>query len=188
VASIFTHGFAACAFGKIFTGEKMPPRFWAWSVACSVLPDIDSFGLAMGIEYGHWLGHRGFLHSLFFAAFVGFSVATFAMGKLQRWSGRWLALAIYFSAVTASHGVLDAVTDGGLGVAFFSPFSHERYFFPWRPLLVSPIGIVRFVSDWGGRVLWTEFVWVWLPVGSLMLAAMGFRRIRARLNARPEKE
>jgi inner membrane protein len=29
----------------------------------------------------------------------------------------------------ASHGVLDALTNGGHGIAFFSPFLNERYFF-----------------------------------------------------------
>ena len=28
-------------------------------------------------------------------------------------------------------------------VAFFAPFSDARYFFPWRPILVSPISIGR---------------------------------------------
>jgi inner membrane protein len=55
----------------------------------------------------------------------------------------------YLFLATASHGVLDAMTDGGLGVAFFSPFDNRRYFLPWRPIVVSPISIARFFS---GRV------------------------------------
>jgi hypothetical protein len=39
-------------------------------------------------------------------------------------------LIAHFSFVTASHGMLDAMTDGGLGVAFFAPFDNARYFFP----------------------------------------------------------
>ena len=39
----------------------------------------------------------------------------------------------------ASHGVLDALTDGGPGVAFLAPFDDTRYFFPWRPIRVSPL-------------------------------------------------
>ena len=38
----------------------------------------------------------------------------------------------------ASHGLLDAFTDGGLGVAFFAPFDSTRYFFPVTPIEVSP--------------------------------------------------
>jgi inner membrane protein len=46
--------------------------------------------------------------------------------------------------VKASHGILDAMTDGGLGVAFFSPFDDTRCFFPFRPIKVSPIGLSFF--------------------------------------------
>ena len=29
-----------------------------------MLPDADVAGLYLGVDYGHWLGHRGFSHSL----------------------------------------------------------------------------------------------------------------------------
>lgn len=35
------------------------------------------------------------------------------------------------------------LTDGGLGVAFFSPFDNKRYFLPWRPIRVSPISVTH---------------------------------------------
>lgn len=57
----------------------------------------------------------------------------------------------------ASHGLLDAMTDGGLGIALFWPFTPERYFAPWRPLPVAPIG-ARLVSARGLRVMLTELV------------------------------
>jgi inner membrane protein len=63
---------------------------------------------------------------------------------------------------TASHGVFDAMTSGGLGVAFFAPFDETRYFFPWRPIRVSPIGF-GFFSRRGLAVLLSEIVWLWLP-------------------------
>lgn len=44
----------------------------------------------------------------------------------------------------SSHGFLDAATDGGLGIAFFRPFSNYRYFFPWNPIVVSPLSVGRF--------------------------------------------
>jgi inner membrane protein len=82
--------------------------------------------------------------------------------------------------VTASHGALDALTNGGLGVAFFAPFSNARYFFPWRPVEVSPIGVAPFFSEWGVRVLESELVWLWLPAAALMLCAWACRRLTAR--------
>jgi membrane-bound metal-dependent hydrolase YbcI (DUF457 family) len=33
------------------------------------------------------------------------------------------------------------LTDGGLGIAVFAPFSSHRFFFPVQPIPVSPIGI-----------------------------------------------
>jgi membrane-bound metal-dependent hydrolase YbcI (DUF457 family) len=60
--------------------------------------------------------------------------------------------------VTASHGVLDAMTDGGLGIAFFAPFDNTRYFFPFRPVKVSPIGL-SFFSARGLDVIWSELLW-----------------------------
>jgi inner membrane protein len=61
-----------------------------------------------------------------------------------------------------SHGLLDAMTDGGLGVAFFAPFHNERFFFPWTPIRVSPIG-AGFFSARGLTTLKSELLWVWLP-------------------------
>ncbi len=83
----------------------------------------------------------------------------------------WWLLIAHFILVTASHGMLDAMTDGGLGIAFFAPFDDTRYFFPWRPVLVSPIGIAPFFSRYGLDVLISECVWIWLPVGIIVLIA-----------------
>jgi inner membrane protein len=76
--------------------------------------------------------------------------------------GRFAPFAYFFLA-TASHGVLDAMTNGGLGVAFFSPFDNNRYFLPWRPILVSPISVHRFFSGRGYAVLQSELLWIWVP-------------------------
>ena len=68
------------------------------------------------------------------------------------------------------------MTDGGLGVAFFSPFDNHRYFFPWTPIRVSPIGITRFFSLRGFAVLQTELLWIWLPATFLAVCAWTLRR------------
>jgi len=73
--------------------------------------------------------------------------------------------ALYFSLVTMSHGFLDSLTDGGLGIAFFAPFDSTRYFFPFRPLTVSPIGLAQFFSEWGMGVVLSELLWIGIPVG-----------------------
>jgi inner membrane protein len=50
-----------------------------------------------------------------------------------------------------------------LGVGFFLPFDETRYFFPWRPLATSPIGIASFFSGDASTILINEFLWVWAP-------------------------
>jgi inner membrane protein len=72
-------------------------------------------------------------------------------------------LFLYLFLCTVSHGVLDAMTNGGLGVGFLSPFNTTRYFFGFRPIVVSPIGVDRFFSGRALQVLVSEFKWIWLP-------------------------
>ena len=78
--------------------------------------------------------------------------------------------------VTVSHGILDALTNGGLGVAFFSPFDTTRYFFPWRPISVSPVGVGQFFSAQGVAILASEIEYVWLPLVTLWLGVGALRR------------
>ena len=96
-------------------------------------------------------------------------MATLPTHALVAWA---LALA------TATHGLLDAMTDGGLGVAFFSPFSNARYFLPWRPIQVAPISITDFIEQGGMGSLRGELVWVWAPVLLLLLVTSAIRASR----------
>ena len=179
MASAFSHALAAIALGQVYTARRMPWRFWALSAACAILPDADVVGFAFGIGYGDLLGHRGLTHSLVFALATGLTVALLAFKDSRLFSGEWWSLALYFAVVTASHGFFDAMTNGGLGVAFFAPFDQTRYFLPWRPIEVSPIGIASFFSDWGLRVIMSEMVWVWLPSGLLITAVWLYRKLFA---------
>jgi len=129
----------------------------------------------LGIHYGDFWGHRGFTHSLLFAAllasivmFTGFRRVASGLTRLPMW--------VYFFLATASHGFLDAMTDGGLGVAFFSPFDNHRFFLPWTPIRVSPIGVGRFFTDRGLAVLQSELLWICVPAALLALTAWLIRR------------
>ncbi len=176
--SVFTHAVAALALGKTSTGEKMPARFWVLSALCAVLPDADAISsFAFGLR-GSQFGHRGLTHSLLFALLVALLVVWLAFRKARAFSKDWWKLLVYFFIVTASHGLLDALTDGGSGVAFFAPFDTTRYFFPWRPIEVSPMGL-RFFSPRGLEVIQSEFVWVWIP-STLVVAFVSLYRKLAR--------
>ena len=167
--TIISHGVAALAIGKAFQSSPLPWRFWAAAVACAVVPDLDVIGFRFGIPYGHLLGHRGISHSLLFAIGLG-ALATFLLfpkglpgvGRLRLWS--------CLSLAAASHGVLDAFTNGGRGVALLAPLSTARYFAPWRPIQVSPIGLADFFSSGGASVLASELVWVWFPSALVAIA------------------
>jgi len=102
----------------------------------ALLPDADVVAFRLGIPYSAPWGHRGASHSVAFA--LGVALVAGALARaLRAPATKWGVLT--FLAV-ASHGVLDSLTNGGLGAALLWPFSHGRYFAPLRPLPVSPIG------------------------------------------------
>ncbi len=180
MATIISHSIAALALGKAFASKRQPPRFWLLTALCSVLPDLDVISFAFGIRYSEMMGHRGITHSLPFALALGVLVALLFLDNAKLFTARWWLLVCYFFAVTASHAVLDALTDGGLGVALFAPFSNERYFFPWRPIEVSPIGLEPFLSERGSSVILSEIKWIWIPSGLVAAAAIFIRWFRSR--------
>ena len=179
MASAISHAVAALGLGTIFARPLIPKRVWIIGAVCSILPDFDVIGFRFGIRYGDFWGHRGFTHSMVFAAilatfvaFAGFIPRTLGIGRMALW--------IYFFVATASHGFLDAMTNGGLGVAFFSPFDNTRYFLPWRPIVVSPISVTRFFSDRGVAVLQSELLWIWIPAGLLAILMFVLKNVLKR--------
>jgi inner membrane protein len=129
----------------------------------AAMPDVDVIAFQLGISYTHWLGHRGLTHSLFFAAIWGLLITWIFFKKEIEVSGQFLRIAFLLSIVTASHGVIDAMTNGGRGIGFLIPFTDERFFLPFRPIQVSPLGIENFFSKWGLEVIKSEFIWLVLP-------------------------
>ena len=166
MASLISHAVAALGIGTVFARPQVPKRVWIIGAACSMFPDIDVIGFRFGIRYGDFWGHRGFTHSLVFAAML--ATVAIAVGFFRETQGVSRAVMwVYFFLATASHGLLDAMTNGGLGVAIFSPFNDTRYFLPWRPIVVSPISVTRFFSAQGIAVLQSELLWIWIPSGAL---------------------
>ena len=113
-----------------------------WS-GLSMLPDADVVGFRFGVPYGAPWGHRGATHSLAFAALV--ALVVLAVAALARRAP--LRNALVALVVVASHGLFDTLTDGGRGCALLWPFSNERFFAPWRPIPVAPIGRAFFSHD-----------------------------------------
>jgi inner membrane protein len=182
VATVFSHAVAALGIGACFYRPGIPKRVWVLGALCAAAPDLDVIGFAFGVGYGDPFGHRGFTHSLVFAAFLATAAAGLAFPRGAPNIGR-LPLWTYFFLATASHGLLDAMTNGGLGVAFFAPIDNSRYFLPWTPIQVSPIGITNFVADGGLSVIPSELLWIWLPSALLVVIVLLVRR---REPTRPE--
>jgi inner membrane protein len=170
--SIFSHAVFATAVGRSAIVRDAPWRFWALTAGCAMLPDADAIAFWFHVPYGSMWGHRGITHSIAFAVLAGTAVTVIGFRKdppFRPWQ-----IAIYFFFVTLSHPLLDMLTNGGSGVALFAPFTDERYFWPWRPIEVSPIGL-GFFSERGLAVLLSEVIWVWLPAIA-MLGISSFRR------------
>ena len=147
-----------------------------WS-ALSLLPDVDVIGFSLGVRYGDEWGHRGATHSFAFSIALGLAIGVAAwLVRLARspdpgstaravpeehktagQSRPAVRAAVIASGVLASHALLDTMTDGGLGCALLWPFDLTRYFAPWNPIPVAPIGW-SFLSAYGLGVALTEMV------------------------------
>jgi len=169
MATIFTHPAIALGLFPWFKSIRQSKYILFTGMALTVAPDLDVIGLRLGIPYHHELGHRGLTHSIFFATIfcallVWFFNSRRKISKFPVW--------VYFTLSMASHGVLDAMTNGGGGVAFLAPFDNERYFLPFRPIEVSTLNITYFFQGGGIGPLKSELLYIWPP--ALMLFAIGY--------------
>lgn len=176
VPTVLSHPALPLALGLGLGRDVVSGRLLAAATAASVLPDADVLGFRLGVPYAAELGHRGFTHSLAFAAGCAIAGAAFHRALRAPFATAFAAL---FLAI-ASHGVLDAFTTGGLGVAFFWPWSASRYFAPARVIQVAPLGLARLLSARGAAVLASELLWIWFPSALLGLAVAWTRSRTAR--------
>lgn len=161
MASTVGHVLTGVAFGTAILPRTTSRRVWIAGVVCAALPDIDAIGRPFGWGDVAFLGgHRGLTHSLLFALILGLLV-TLMWFRDGPWNKAHTRIALYLVVATAAHGVLDAFTSYGPGVAFFFPFSSTRYVSAWRPLQAA-----------------NEIAWVWLPTILVITAGSWVRRSR----------
>jgi inner membrane protein len=150
------HVAVGMALGRHEAGRASTGRLAASMALFSglaLLPDADVIAFMLRIPYSAPWGHRGATHSLVFAAMV--AAVVLGVARLLRLPpGRTALLTLL---AVGSHGLLDALTDGGLGAALLWPFSNARLFAPVRPLPVAPIG-VGMLSSRGLYVVAVEFI------------------------------
>ena len=175
MASIFGHALLGLGLAK-FMDRKSTFKVLSFAMLCTVIPDADVLAFPLGLPYEHPLGHRGFSHSILFAFLFALFIVKLFFKESRLSSGRGLLLLLLFFFSTLSHSILDAMTTGGLGVGYLIPFHNERYFFGWRPIQVSPIGISNFFSEWGLRVIKSEVVWIGIPAALLYSLGLALNR------------
>ncbi|MBI5528712.1 MAG: metal-dependent hydrolase [Deltaproteobacteria bacterium] len=144
-------------------------------------PDIDFVSFITGIPYEHALGHRGITHSVaatvavaaLIAAVVHARSRTHRVDRPFRPIGRdavWLWAGLTVAGVV--HALADMLTDGGLGIAIFAPFSWKRYFLPVTPIPVSPL----WLSAETARVIGWEVLHLWPPAAAAIAIVFILRR------------
>jgi inner membrane protein len=169
MASAPTHIVATSAIAAFFHKPRVPWHLWFFGALLAVAPDLDVFAPRVPVAYRDLVAHRGLSHSLLMAAVVS-TLIVMLFYRDGAWPLRAKRVWLFLFLAMASHGLLDALTNGGPGVAFFAPFSAKRYFLPYRPLAVSPLSIQAFLTSRGVAILLNEMKWVWAP--SVGLAAV----------------
>ncbi len=169
--SMITHAAVGVAAAAAFAPRSVSGFFLPASVLCATIQDLDVVGFYFRLPYGHILGHRGLTHSLFLGIFASLLFSTLLSRNAGAFSKMWFFYLVFFFLVWASHGILDAFTQGGYGAALLWPFDNHRVFSSWSPIPISPIGLGSFFSKWGLHVFKNELLWVWLPSFSLALLA-----------------
>ena len=173
--SLISHAVIGLTVGVAISTKHTDHSFIWLSVLASSFPDIDGLSFALGIPYKSLFGHRGFFHSIFFAFLLSNAIVCFCFSEARFLSANWFYYESIFFLITLSHSILDAMTAGGMGVAFFSPFSQKRYLFPWKPLIACPLTVEDFFSEWGKIVAKSELMWIWLPCFVIIMFSIWLR-------------
>jgi len=180
--TVFTHAAVPLALGYCAGKERIPTPLLLAGMVASVLPDLDVMAFYLHVPYGAVLSHRGFTHSISFAAMVGL------LGAALLWRRNFFNALIFLFLATVSHPILDSFNTGGLGIAFYWPLSDARYFAPWQIIQVTPLRLSSLLASKGLLVAISELLWVWLPCGVLCAAAWIRRRILTPEILSPSKE
>jgi len=127
VLTPISHAVVGFAIGA--WAQRAPPttRVCVAAAACAALPDIDVLWSPLQLPDTSAFAHRAITHSLVFAL-VAAVVVTAVLFRRERRTFFVLLLALL------SHSCLDALSNYSLGIAFFEPFSAQRFRFPWTPL------------------------------------------------------
>ncbi|OQA34561.1 MAG: Inner membrane protein YbcI [Acidobacteria bacterium ADurb.Bin340] len=178
--SLLGHTLAGFTVSAAFHRGRPPFRVALAATACALAPDLDWFTGWAGLSEGHDLAHRGISHGLAAVPILAGCFMLLLFRKRLKEPRLWLCL----GAATLSHGLLDAWTFGGTGVAFLAPFIDTRYTAAWQPLFVSPLPLSGHLLEWFLFALATELVWLGLPA-LLIIEGLKRRFDRPQLDREP---
>jgi inner membrane protein len=166
--TVYTHAMVGVSLAYIGLGRRKGWVYWLSAALLPVIPDLDT--LSVTSNNSIW-GHRGFTHSLAFAVGLGLAATMLAGWYLRL--GFWRSAAL-FSAIAASHALLDLFTTAGNGIALWWPMSDARAG-PLGPIPVADLGF-----DWPNPMrspaIRKELLWVWLPLAAAVFVIMLWRR------------
>lgn len=141
-----THIVLGGCIGQVTLGKKVGRKAVLWGAIADTVPDFDVFISPFVHQVQSLLTHRGFTHSVFFAA--GFPIL---MGMLlARWYKKdnipWQNWALLIGLGTFSHIFIDSLTNYGTGL--LEPFCNHRFsyttIFIADPLFTLPM-LIAFV-------------------------------------------
>jgi inner membrane protein len=129
----------------------------------ALLPDADVLLMTLGVGDDSVAGHRGASHSLLTA--IAIAVAGGVLARRYGWNGLRTGLAVMLAI--GSHGLLDALGQGGRAIPLLWPLSDQRFMAPWRCLPDAPRGM-KFLSRHGLFDAVLEFFY-FLPITAFAL-------------------
>lgn len=115
-----------CIRTELPTGKER--LLYVLAAAVALLPDLDVLFFILMKPAG-MLPHRGFTHSLFFAAAAAAALTALTRGGFPVPRSR---LFLVYLVPLLAHLVLDYLMGAGPPVPFFAPFSYQGYLAPVR--------------------------------------------------------
>lgn len=135
--SSLAHGLIAVAGGTAVAPRHLLRPFLVTGAIVAIVPDVDAIGRLWGGGDFEWMGgHRGFTHSLAFAALAGVTAALCTLGRAA-WNGFRVRFGLFVTFAAVAHGLLDTLTSIGAavdGVQFLYPFSTRKFTIPKHPI------------------------------------------------------
>ncbi len=164
MATVIAHAAMPWLAGR---AARLPRKVVVVGAVLACAADLDLLGYAFDVHTLDVWGHRGALHAPLLGLAAG---AALALLLFRRGAGFRAAL-VYLCLAGASHGLIDALTYGGPGVALLEPFSHARLLLPLHLVPVLPLGLPEVLSQLGVEVVADELLWLVLPWALLLSAA-----------------